>query len=64
MPSTPRAPTQMMLAPEPEWLSTQIALCKDGPKPWFQPKDYGASPDSEPLEPVLPIIPQDVLAQE
>eukprot|EP00971_Amphidinium_carterae_P045893 902794-Amphidinium_carterae.1 len=32
-PSTPRAPTQMMLASEPEWLSMQVVLCKDGPKP-------------------------------
>eukprot|EP00971_Amphidinium_carterae_P272798 5414254-Amphidinium_carterae.1 len=54
----------MMLAPEPEWLSSQIALCKSGPKPWYQPKDYGASPDSAPLEPTLPTIPPDVLAQE
>eukprot|EP00971_Amphidinium_carterae_P030483 599658-Amphidinium_carterae.1 len=54
----------MMLAEEPNWLSMQIALCKDGPKPWFQPNDYGASPESMPLEPELPNIPQDVLAQE
>eukprot|EP00971_Amphidinium_carterae_P156999 3112060-Amphidinium_carterae.1 len=39
-------------------------MLKDGPKPWFLPHDYGASPESTPHEPVLPAIPQDVLAQE
>eukprot|EP00971_Amphidinium_carterae_P284415 5646424-Amphidinium_carterae.1 len=54
----------MMLMPESDWINTQIALCKDGPKPWYKPKDYGASPESTPHEPELPIIPQDVLTQE
>eukprot|EP00971_Amphidinium_carterae_P118649 2350610-Amphidinium_carterae.1 len=64
LPPDSTSPTMMMLAPESDWLPTQIAMCKDGPKPWFQPKDYGASPESTPIEPELPVIPQDVLAQE
>eukprot|EP00971_Amphidinium_carterae_P193376 3837215-Amphidinium_carterae.1 len=44
LPPSTTSPTMLMLAPESDWLATQIALCKDGPKPWFQPKDYGASP--------------------
>eukprot|EP00971_Amphidinium_carterae_P063166 1250056-Amphidinium_carterae.1 len=53
----------MMLAPESVWSFSQVALCKSGPKPWYQPKDYGAS-EPKPLEPTLPTIPPDVLAQK
>eukprot|EP00971_Amphidinium_carterae_P171642 3403034-Amphidinium_carterae.1 len=59
-----QSPTMLMLMPESDWINTQIAMLKDGPKPWFLPHDYGASPESTPNEPVLPTIPQDVLAQE
>eukprot|EP00971_Amphidinium_carterae_P200199 3973126-Amphidinium_carterae.1 len=33
-------------------------------EPWFLPHDYGASSESTPSVPVLPTIPQDVLAQD
>eukprot|EP00971_Amphidinium_carterae_P266582 5288372-Amphidinium_carterae.1 len=60
---TPDGPTEMMLAPEDGWLSRQMVSCKSGPKPWYKPKDYGSS-EPEPLEPTLPTIPSDVMAQE
>eukprot|EP00971_Amphidinium_carterae_P169975 3368020-Amphidinium_carterae.1 len=60
---TPDGPTGMMLAPEDQWLSRQIVLCKSGPKPWCRPKDYGSS-EPESLVPILPNIPSDVMAQE
>eukprot|EP00971_Amphidinium_carterae_P338344 6475616-Amphidinium_carterae.1 len=54
-----------MLAPESEWLSHQTVLCKSGPKPWYAPKDYGASSETETLEPpVMYITPPDVMAEE
>eukprot|EP00971_Amphidinium_carterae_P055093 1085592-Amphidinium_carterae.1 len=53
----------MMLASEDAWLSRQIVRCKSGPKPWFQPKDYGST-EPEAMVPILPHIPPDVMAQE
>eukprot|EP00971_Amphidinium_carterae_P123027 2435705-Amphidinium_carterae.1 len=60
---TPNGPTEMMLASEDAWLSRQIVLCKSGPKPWYQPKDYGSS-EPEAVVPILPTIPHDAMALE
>eukprot|EP00971_Amphidinium_carterae_P023991 473485-Amphidinium_carterae.1 len=35
-----QSPTMLMLTPESDWINTQIAMLKDGPKPWFLPHDY------------------------
>eukprot|EP00971_Amphidinium_carterae_P191430 3798421-Amphidinium_carterae.1 len=58
------SPTMLMLMQEPDWLETQVAMLRDGPKPWFLPHEYGASPESTPSVPVLPAIPHDALAQD
>eukprot|EP00971_Amphidinium_carterae_P244077 4846504-Amphidinium_carterae.2 len=61
----PEQPSFLMrMTSETEWLEMQVAMLRDGPKPWFLPHEYGASPDSTPSVPVLPTIPQDVLAQD
>eukprot|EP00971_Amphidinium_carterae_P191578 3801646-Amphidinium_carterae.2 len=62
--SIPDQPSFNMRMGEPEWLETQVALLRDGPTLWFSPREYGASQESTPSVPVLPTIPQEVLAQE
>eukprot|EP00971_Amphidinium_carterae_P009952 196393-Amphidinium_carterae.1 len=32
------SPTMLMLMQEPDWLETQVAMLRDGPKPWFLPR--------------------------
>eukprot|EP00971_Amphidinium_carterae_P188526 3742143-Amphidinium_carterae.1 len=61
----PDGPTQMMLSQESDWLAHQKVLCKSGPKPWYAPKDYGASTELATHEPpVMLVIPPDVVAEE
>eukprot|EP00971_Amphidinium_carterae_P152256 3017731-Amphidinium_carterae.1 len=62
--SIPDQPSFLMTMPEAEWLKTQVAMLRDGPKPWYLPHEYGASPDSTPSVPVLPTVPQDAFAQD
>eukprot|EP00971_Amphidinium_carterae_P012502 246025-Amphidinium_carterae.1 len=60
----PDGPTQMMLSQEPDWIAHQTVLCKSGPKPWYAPKDYGASTETAAHEPpVMLVIPPDVVAE-
>eukprot|EP00971_Amphidinium_carterae_P261149 5181000-Amphidinium_carterae.1 len=62
--SIPDQPSQAMLMPEAEWNERQIVMLRDGPKPWYSPREYGVLPESMPRMPELPTIPSDALAQD
>eukprot|EP00971_Amphidinium_carterae_P138409 2742684-Amphidinium_carterae.1 len=61
--SIPDQPSQAMLVPEAEWNERKIVMLRDGPKPWYSPREYGALPDHVIRMPVLPTIPPDALAE-
>eukprot|EP00971_Amphidinium_carterae_P141084 2795895-Amphidinium_carterae.1 len=50
--------------PEAEWNERQIVMLRDGPKPWYSPREYGALPEHVVRMPILPTIPPDALAED